>query len=211
MSDARLQSLSFASADDGDELARAELYGLLAGLWLAPPDAALLQQFGVAVTQAPQPGAYLEAPWGDLVAALRVTTVAEAAAEHEALFHGVGRPEVFAYGSFYLTGFVNEKPLAALRTDLATLGLDRDSDRLETEDHISFVFEVMRYLIAGDDAAVCNLAQQCRFFRQHLQPWVTQLCDAVQAHPRAATWRALAAFTRAFVEVEAQAFDLLET
>ena len=211
MSDARLQSLSFASADDGDELARAELYGLLAGLWLAPPDAALLQQFGVAVTQAPQPGAYLEAPWGDLVAALRATTVAEAAAEHEALFHGVGRPEVFAYGSFYLTGFVNEKPLAALRTDLATLGLDRDSDRLETEDHISFVFEVMRYLIAGDDAAVCNLAQQCRFFRQHLQPWVTQLCDAVQAHPRAATWRALAAFTRAFVEVETQAFDLLET
>ena len=211
MSDVRLQSLSFATADDGDELARAELYGLLAGLWLAPPDEALLRQFGVAVTQAPQPGAYLEAPWGDLVAALRVTTVAEAAAEHEALFHGVGRPEVFAYGSFYLTGFVNEKPLAALRTDLATLGLDRDSDRLETEDHISFVFEVMRYLIAGDDAAVCNLAQQCRFFRQHLQPWVTQLCDAVQAHPRAATWRALAAFTRAFVEVEAQAFDLLET
>ena len=211
MSDARLQSLSFASADDGDELARAELYGLLAGLWLAPPDAVLLQQFGVAVTQAPQPGAYLEAPWGDLVAALRATTVAEAAAEHEALFHGVGRPEVFAYGSFYLTGFVNEKPLAALRTDLATLGLDRDSDRLETEDHISFVFEVMRYLIAGDDAAVCNLAQQCRFFRQHLQPWVTPLCDAVQAHPRAATWRALAAFTRAFVEVETQAFDLLET
>ena len=211
MSDARLQSLSFASADDGDELARAELYGLLAGLWLAPPDAALLQQFGVAVTQAPQPGAYLEAPWGDLVAALRATTVAEAAAEHEALFHGVGRPEVFAYGSFYLTGFLNEKPLSALRTDLAALGLDRDGDRLETEDHISFVFEVMRYLIAGDDVAVCNLEQQRRFFRQHLQPWVTKLCDAVQAHPRAATWRALAGFTQAFVEVETQAFDLLET
>ena len=211
MSDAQLQSLSFASADDGDELARAELYGLLAGLWLAPPDAALLQQFAVAVTQAPQPGGYLEAPWAELVAALRATTVAEAAAEHEALFHGVGRPEVFAYGSFYLTGFVNEKPLAALRTDLATLGLDRDSDRLETEDHISFVFEVMRYLIAGDDVAVCNLEQQRRFFRQHLQPWVAKLCDAVQAHPRAATWRALAGFTRAFVEVETQAFDLLET
>lgn len=211
MSDPQPRSLNFATADDGDELARAELYGLLAGLWLAPPDEALLQQFRVAVTQAPQPGGYLEAPWNDLVAALRVTTVAAAAAEHEALFHGVGRPEVFAYGSFYLTGFLNEKPLAALRADLAALGLDRDVDRLETEDHVAFLFEVMRYLIAGDDRAVCNLEQQRRFFRQHLQPWVARLCDAVDAHPRAATWRAVAGFTRAFVEVETQAFDLLET
>ena len=211
MSDPQLRALTFTTADDGDELARAELYGLLAGLWLAPPDEALLQQFRVAVTQAPQPGGYLEAPWGELVAALRATTVADAAAEHEALFHGVGRPEVFAYGSFYLTGFLNEKPLAALRTDLAALGLDRDGDRLETEDHVAFVLEVMRYLIAGDDVAVCNLEQQRRFFRQHLQPWVAKLCDAVAAHPRAATWRAVAGFTHAFVEVETQAFDLLET
>lgn len=211
MTDPRPQALTFTTADDGDELARAELYGLLAGLWLAPPDEALLQQFRVAVTQAPQPGGYLEAPWNDLVAALRATTVADAAAEHEALFHGVGRPEVFAYGSFYLTGFLNEKPLAALRTDLAALGLDRDVERLETEDHVAFLFEVMRYLIAGDDMAVCNLEQQRRFFRQHLQPWVVRLCDAVDAHPRAAAWRAVAGFTRAFVEVETQAFDLLET
>jgi TorA maturation chaperone TorD len=211
MTDPRPQALTFAAADDGDELARAELYGLLAGLWLVPPGEALLQQFRVAVTQAPQPGGYLEAPWNDLVAALRATTAAAAAAEHEALFHGVGRPEVFAHGSFYLTGFLNEKPLAALRTDLAALGLGRDADRLETEDHVAFLFEVMRYLIAGDDVAVCNLAQQCRFFRQHVQPWVARLCDAVDAHPRAATWRAVAGFTRAFVEVETQAFDLLET
>jgi TorA maturation chaperone TorD len=71
--------------------------------------------------------------------------------------------------------------------------------------------EVMRWLIAGDDAARCNLEQQRRFFRGHLQPWVGQLCDAVEAHPRAVTWRALARFTRAFVDVETQAFDLLET
>ncbi|MDO9285953.1 MAG: molecular chaperone TorD family protein [Aquabacterium sp.] len=210
MSDSDLRALSFATADDSEELARAELYGLLASLWLAPPDEALLQQFRVAVTEAPQPGGHLEAPWGALVAAMRATSVADAAAEHEALFHGVGRPEVFAYGSHYLSGFLNDKPLAALRTDLATLGLARDADRLETEDHVAFVLEVMRWLIAGDDIAVCNLEQQRRFFRAHVQTWVGKLCDAVDAHPRADTWRAVAGVTRAFIDVETQAFDLLE-
>ena len=202
--------ITFGTTDDGEELARAELYGLLARLWLAPPDAALLLQFKTAVTQAPEAGALLEAPWQTLVAALRGTTLEAAAAEHEALFHGVGKPEVFAYASFYLSGFLNEKPLAALRHDLAALGLTRDAKALETEDHVAYLLEVMRYLIAGDDAGVCNLEQQRRFFRGHLQPWVERLCDAVQAHPRAATWAAVAGFTREFIVVETQAFDMLE-
>ena len=203
--------LSFASADDREELERAELYGLLARLWLAPPDAELLAQFKVAVTEAPENGALLEAPWQALVGALRGQALAATAAEHEALFHGVGKPEVFAYGSFYLTGFLNEKPLALLRHDLAALGLARDEQALETEDHIAYGFEVMRYLIAGDDVAVCNLEHQRRFFRSHLQPWVDAFCVAVQAQPRAQVYAALASFTQAFVSVETQGFDMLET
>jgi len=203
-------TLTFSSVDDSEELARAELYGLLAGLWLAPPDDALLQQFKVAVTQAPVAGGFLETPWTNLVAALRATTAEAAAAEHEALFHGVGKPEVFLYGSYYLSGFLNEKPLAALRGDLDALGLTRDITRLETEDHVAYGFEVMRYLIAGDDLSVSNLERQRRFFRSHLQPWVERLCDTVEAHPRAATWRAVAGLTRALMVVETQAFDMLE-
>ena len=199
-----------APADDTEELARAELYGLLAGLWLAPPDEEQLARWRVAVTEAPEAGALLEGPWQALVEALRGTTAQAAAEEHTALFHGVGKPEVFAYGSYYLAGFLNEKPLAALRTDLAALGLTRETGALETEDHIAYELEVMRYLIAGDDLAVCNLEQQRRFFRGHLQPWVAQLCDAVVAHPRAQVWRALAEFTAAFIAVETQAFDLLD-
>jgi TorA maturation chaperone TorD len=206
-----LAPLRYAPADDGDEIARAELYGLLAQLWLAPPDAALLEQFGVAVTEAPERGGLLEAPWQALVTAMRATTPAAAAEEHEALFHGVGKPEVFLYASYYLTGFLNERPLALLREDLAQLGLTRDITRGETEDHVAYLFEVMRYLIAGDDVAVCNLEQQRRFFRAHLQPWVDKLCDATQAHPRTQAWGAVAGFTRAFVAVETQGFDLLET
>ena len=202
-------ALSFA--DDTEELERAELYGVLARLWLAPPDAELLAQFKVAVTEAPENGGLLEAPWQALVGALRSQSGEATAAEHEALFHGVGKPEVFAYGSFYLTGFLNEKPLAALRHDLAALGLARDEHALETEDHIAYGFEVMRYLIAGDDVAVCNLEQQRRFFRAHLQPWVDRFCAAVQAQPRAMVYAALAGFTQAFVQVETQGFDMLET
>ena len=147
---------------------------------------------------------------GALVAAMRATSVDAAAAEYDALFQGVGKPEVFLYGSFYLSGFLNERPLAALRDELAALGLARDETRGETEDHIAAVCEVMRYLIAGDDVAVCNLEQQRRFFRGHLQPWVEALCDAAAAQPRAQLYRVLADFTRAFVQVETQAFDMVE-
>ncbi|EHR70204.1 putative component of anaerobic dehydrogenase [Burkholderiales bacterium JOSHI_001] len=210
MSNANIRALGFASMDDSEELARAELYGLLARLWFAPPDAELLKQFAVAVTEAPEPGGHLEAPWQALVAALRASTPETAAKEYDALFGGVGKPEVFVYGSYHLAGFLNERPLAALRTDLTRLGLQRDAQRGETEDHIAFLCEVMRYLIAGDDVAVCNLEQQRRFFRAHLQTWVESMCDVVQAHPRAVLARELAAFTAAFVQVETQAFDMIE-
>ncbi len=211
MSRPAASALRFAAPNGGEELARAELYGLLARLWIAAPDDALLQQFKVAVTQAPETGAHLEQPWQALVAAMRGTTAPAAEGEYDALFGGVGKSEVFLYASYYLSGYLNEKPLALLRDDLQRLGLTRDDARGETEDHVSYLFEVMRYLIAGDDAAVCNLEQQRRFFRVHVQPWVAQLCDVVQAHPRADTWRAVAEMTRAFVAVETQGFDLLES
>ncbi len=201
------QALSFATADQAEEGARAELYGVLALLWLTPPSAELLAQFRVAVTEAPEAGAFLQGPWEALVGALRSTTVEQAQDEFDALFGGVGKPDVLVYGSHYLAGFLNEKPLALLRQDMAQLGLQGDAQSGQTEDHIASVFEVMRYLIAGDDVAVCNLEQQRRFFRTHIQPWAEQLCNAVDAHPRAQLWRAVADMTRAFVQVETQGFD----
>ncbi len=205
------QPILMASADDGEELQRAELYGLLARLWHAPPDEALLQQFAVAVTEAPDPGAFLEAPWQDLVAAMRGTPMQEATLEYNALFLGTGKAEVFLYASFHLKGALNETPLVELRTELSELGLSKDLSSGETEDHVAFVLEVMRYLIAGDDVAVCNLERQRRFFRTHVQPWIGNLlCDAVEQHPRAKLYATLARFTRAFVEVETQGFDLIE-
>ena len=203
--------VTLTSRDDGEELQRAELYGLLARLWLAPPDAALFEQFAVAVTEAPQPGSFLETPWQGLVAAMRASSSTAAKDEYDALFVAIGKPEIFLYSSAHMAGALNEAPLVHLRSDLAELGLARDAASGETEDHIAFLFEVMRYLIAGDDLAVCNLERQRLVFRSHVQPWVAQsLCDAVEHHARARLYAALAVFTRAFVQVETQGFDMIE-
>jgi TorA maturation chaperone TorD len=192
-----------------EEIARAEVYGLLAQLYYAPPAPPLLSALRVAVTDAPSQGAFLEEPWRNLVASSRAMTDEAVAQEYDALFGGVGKPEVYLFGSHYISGYLNEKPLAQLRGDLAGLGLARDEAMPETEDHIAYLFEVMRYLIAGDDPAVANLTRQREFFARHLQPWVNALCDATSQHPRARFYAALAEFTRAFASVEAQGFDML--
>jgi TorA maturation chaperone TorD len=202
------QRIPVTSALD-EETARAEIYGLLAQLWYAPPPHELLEAIRVAATEAPAAGAFLEEPWREFVGTARAMDDRTVAAEYDALFGGVGKPEVYLFGSHYLSGFLNEKPLARLRTDLAALGLERDEAVPETEDHIAYLCEVMRYLIAGDDVAVANLTKQCEFFTRHLQPWVLAMCDAVVAHPKARFYAALARFTQAFAGVEAQGFDML--
>lgn len=193
-----------------EETARAELYGLIAELFYAPPAPALLAQLRVAATEAPASGGFLEEPWRALVGTARDMDDASIQREHEALFGGVGKPEVYVYASHYLSGFLNEKPLAQLRTDLAALGLTRDAASMsETEDHVSYLMEVMRFLVAGDDVAVSNLTQQAKFFAAHVQTWVLSLCDVLQANPRTRFYAALAELTRAFVSVETQGFDML--
>jgi len=192
-----------------EETARAEVYGLLAALYYAPPTAELLSQLRVAATEAPAAGGFLEEPWRQVVAAARERTDAQIVEEHDALFGGVGKPDVHLFGSHYLSGFLNEKPLAQLRTDLAALGLAREEGMPETEDHVAYVFEVMRYLIAGDDVEVANLTRQREFFTTHVQTWLPQLCETIAAHPRAGFYGALAGFTQAFIGVEAQGFDML--
>jgi TorA maturation chaperone TorD len=201
-------SLPTTSALD-EETARAEIYGLLSQLYYAPPPAELLEALRVAVTDAPAQGAYLEEPWRGVVAAAREFDQKTIKDEYDALFGGVGKPEVYLFGSHYMSGFLNEKPLARLREALATMGLARDEAMAETEDHIACECEVMRYLIAGDDVAVANLTRQREFFTEHLQPWVNLLCDAIVEHPKAHFYAVLAEFTRAFVSIEAQGFDML--
>src|SRR3954471_6319737 len=201
-------SIPVGSALD-EETARAEVYGLLAQLYYAPPSPEIMAALRVAVTEAPAAGAFLEEPWRDLVSAARAMSDQAVASEYDALFGGVGKPEIYLFGSHYLSGFLNEKPLARLRDTLMELGLARAEAMGDTEDHVAYVCEVVRYLIAGDDVAVANLTRQRAFFSEHLLPWVNALCDAIAAHPKARFYARLAEFTRAFASVEAQGFDML--
>ena len=204
-----MQPAILVSSTLDEETARAEIYGVLAALFYAAPTPALLDSLRLAVTEAPAAGALLEASWTELVATARAMSVQEVGEEYDALFGGVGKPEIYLFGSHYLSGFLNEKPLAALRTELAELGLTRGDAMAETEDHYAYLCEVMRYLIAGDDVAVANLTRQREFFTRHLQPWAQQMCETVSAHPKARFYKSLAGFTQAFTDVEAQGFDML--
>ena len=193
-----------------EETARAEIYGLLSALFYAAPSSELHASLKVAVTEAPAPGAVLQDSWSTLIASARIHSQEDIALEYNALFGGMGKPEVYLYGSHYLSGFLNEKPLAALRTDIAELGLGRDDTTMsETEDHVAYICEIMRYLIAGDDVAVANLSRQREFFSRHVQSWLPMMCEAVINHPKARFYRDLSAFTQVFIAVEAQGFDMM--
>ncbi len=192
-----------------EETARSELYGILASVLYASPAIELIAQIRVAATDTPAAGAFLEEPWRNFVGVTRTMTDQAIKDEYDALFGGVGKPEVYLYGSHYLSGFLNEKPLARLRTELQSLGLERSEVMSDTEDHFAYLCEVMRYLIAGDDVAVANLTRQREFFSTHIQPWVNLMCDDIQSNAKANFYASLAELIRAFMGVEAQGFDML--
>ncbi|CAJ0722636.1 MAG: molecular chaperone [Ralstonia sp.] len=207
-------------ADSAEDLARADLYGLLATLFFHAADADLLQRIAAAPldpigdgdiaaadAQAAASSALTQA-WRKLVARAGQTTAEQADDEYTELFIGVGKPEVFLYGSYYQAGFMNEKPLVVLRDDLRRHGLERAEGITETEDHLATLCEVMRYLIAGDDVAVARIEEQRAFFQRHLAPWVDTACDAVLQHPRAALYADVAGLAKAFFDVERLALEL---
>ncbi len=201
-----VQPITFETQDAGEEAARAEMYGLLAALFYTPPPQSLLDAIAASETQGET---VLEHAWSELVAVCRTAQQENVREEYEQLFIGVGKPEVMLYGSYYLSGFLMEKPLAELRTDLAQLGLERSVAMVESEDHLAALCEVMRHLIVSDELANADLAVQEKFFAAHMRPWILDCCAAVAAHPGARFYKTVAAVARQFFEVEMQAFDMV--
>ena len=202
---ASMPPMKLEAPDHAEEAGRAELYGLLATLFYAPPTQTLLDAIAGTQTHC---DSVLERAWVVLVDACAQARAEPVRDEYERLFIGVGKPEVMLYGSYYLSGFLMEKPLAALRADLSELGLERGESVPESEDHVATLCDVMRYLITSDDAAHREIAAQEKFFAAHMQAWVADMCATLQAHPQAKFYAAVAHLAAAFFDVEMQAFDM---
>jgi TorA maturation chaperone TorD len=153
------------TAPDPIEQARANLYRLL-GITLArPPDEAVLAALATLDGGEDELGTALRAT----AAAARDLTVSAARGEYDALFLGMTRGEVVPYASFYLTGFLYERPLARLRADMAELGVALADGRCDPEDHLGTILEMMASLIDGGATAPLSLARQHDFFRRHIE------------------------------------------
>ena len=187
---------------DEVETARAQEYALLALLLGQAPDAPFLERIAGLRGDA--------TPLGKAHAAL-----AQAAGKASAdtvereffdLFIGVGRGELLPYGSYYMTGFLNERPLARLRADLRALGIELVDERYEPEDHAAILCEIMAGLIGGEFSATSE--RQRHVFEKHLAPWIGRFFADLGAAKGADFYRHVGSVGHLFIGIEAEAFAL---
>jgi len=183
---------------------RADLYDFLGALLAAPPRKHLIDQ-----TRALNGD---DSDLGRAIAALaRVAGQAtEPSLEREfnRLFIGVGRGELLPYASFYMTGFLNEKPLATLRADMAALGMERAPSVYEPEDNIASLCEMMAGLIVGRFGAPAPVSRQRDFFKKHLAPWAGHFFTDLEGAQNSLFYAPVGAIGRVFMEIEKEAFRM---
>jgi TorA maturation chaperone TorD len=192
-----------AEIDETDQ-ARADEYRLLATLLARPPTAEVLAAVAT-IAGNPSPLGMAHIGLGQAAAEANVTDIGR---EYFNVFVGVGRGEVLPYASYYLTGFLHERPLARVREDLVRLGIERREGVHEPEDQLATMLEVMAGLIGGDFRA--PVAEQKHFFERHLKPWAARCFADIQVAESAKFYRAVAAVGRLWIEIESEAFELPE-
>ena len=186
-----------------EDEARAEFYALLASLYGAPPSPGLLAVLGASEPWPDEGDNPLASAWNALVLASRAMDAEAAEQEYTDLFIGVGKCEVNPHASHWLTGFMMEKPLASLRSELAALSLARQPGVTILEDHLAALFETMRVLITGAGSAPpAPIATQRGFFERQIGPWVFDCCTAIANSPVANYYLRVAQFSTLFLAVE---------
>ena len=181
------------------DLVRAGVYTLLAQLLAKPPTAALLGE----VARLEAAGSALGQTVGELAALARVSPPQAVEREYNALFIGVDRGELVPYASFYLTGFLSDRPLARLRQDMAALGVERQPGVPEPEDHVAAICETMAGLITGQFGGPDDAARQ-RFFDRHLAPWAGRFFADLERARAARFYRPVGTIGRVFLEIESE-------
>ena len=189
--------------DEVDRLRAAE-YGLLSLLLGKAPTADVLSRIATLKGDASELGmAHIE-----LASAAAELSEQAIAREFFDLFIGLGRGELLPYASYYLTGFLHERPLARVREDFDALGIERTGLGREPEDHIAILLEVMAGLARGEFAT--DFAAQTRFFERHLKPWAARMFVDLEVSRSATFYSAVGRVGRIFMELESEAFTLSE-
>lgn len=183
---------------------RADLYDFLARLLSAPPDAALLKQTAGLGGDRTDLGQAI----GSMAQVAKGTGPDAAEREFHALFIGLGRGELLPYASFYLTGFLNEKPLAQLRGDMKARRIARAPNVFEPEDNIASLMEIMAGLITGRFAAPATLEDQKDFWNRHIGPWAEHFYTDLEAAKNSVFYATVGAVGRHFMQIEREGFRM---
>jgi len=194
---------AYASGDiDEIDAARAQEYALLSALLARAPDAALLKRLSELRGDATPLGVAHVA----LAQAASEANVAAVEREYFDLFIGLARGELLPYGSYYLTGFLHERPLAGLRGDLVTFGIERAEGEVEPEDHAAILCEIMSGLAAGRFGTLPGADQ--KIFESHMAPWIGRFFSDLERAEAAKFYRAVGTLGRTFIDIETEAFSL---
>jgi TorA maturation chaperone TorD len=200
-----MATAALPAEDRDEELLRAYPYRLLARFLSGLPDEASL----CAAASLKGDGSDIGQALATLSRLAAATGIEAARQEYHELFIGLGRGELVPYASFYLTGFLNERPLSALRTDLAVLGVRRADANRDPEDHIGALCEVMAGLIGGEYGPA-DLDTQRRFFDRHLAPWASRFFTDLERARASRLYLPIGTLGRLFMDVEATAFAMLD-
>ncbi len=183
---------------------RADFYNFLGLLLAGPPDQLLLDQMGGLSGDDSDLGQAIQA----MARVAKVTKPAAAEREFNALFIGLGRGELLPYASFYLTGFLNEKPLAQLRNDMAARGITRAQNVYEPEDNIASLMEMMAGMIVGRFGAPASIDDQKAFWNKHIGPWAAHFYSDLEGAENSVLYASVGTAGRVFMEIEREAFRM---
>lgn len=189
-----------------EDAVRADAYRLLGALLTRAPDGALMERLqGIEVPE-DEHSSSMAAAWKMLAMAAQRSSLEAVDDEYHALFIGIGRGEVVPYGSWYLTGFLMERPLAQLRRDLKILGFERQEEVKEPEDHAGALMEIMCMIVL--DANI-GPHEEKQFFSRHLEPWIGKFFKDLQNARSASFYSAVGVLGERFIEVEKQYLAML--
>jgi TorA maturation chaperone TorD len=189
-----------------EDALRARFYGLLAHLLASPPGRETLESLRRLEGDDTEMGRGL----AGLATVAGTVSPEVAEAEYNALFIGLSEGELIPYGSYYLTGFLYEKPLADLRWDMDALGIARAKGFAEPEDHIASVCEVMHELIMGNLGGAADIGTQRKFFDVHVHSWAPRFFEDLETAEQAVLYRPIGTVGRVFMAIERDAFSMVD-